>query len=896
LRQPATAAIRCWNLALGVLKLGTAVLREMTMPLADDERLSVRPTLFIALGGTAMEVLERLRHKLLTREWNGQLVGGLDELPQLSFFAFDMSPRYSFRSASKWKTEWRSDELFALSKLPWGMCGRAPDGTRPILTRHPTISPWLEDGAWLDGTGERDRPRQAARLAFFLRREQVEDHLRNKLATLCGRVNEAQPRGVRIDIKIVTSAAGNTGSGVLFDMGYLAQKLGREMLGERLGDVGLWLALRDLFPEQDGGVDRCGATSYAVLAELEYAMKASVPPLHQGWTPGETMPPRPFDWVHLFDATNTAGQHVRRPECFDVVADLLLRDVTEPELARAVHDTAEAGLRWPGEDVVQREPDQTTWTRRLSGLGCAVVETQAHRDLAERKLEAVMMMLDKAVLGDIAPPTSLYEFLEGIERLMATPDSIILHIIAPSKNAPPAPKTIDELLDQASLHGLIPSRLKDLIAAAKAGRNTIERARELVALLRGGLDFFAGGRDERHAEIKRMVREGTSLDSLHAALDDAFTIAGLAGVRHALVTARQRYADTSEHFRQSGEEHKRDADIARESLAAAAAKLGKILAGPRWLIALRLWSVRRLARQIWLAAVTNAKANIFAQTSFALADRYAGFAGEVGEELRGGFGEPQSSGLLGEVDKVEGVVRRTIDDIETRRKALHANNDGAPLFVIGERNTIPPIDQFARELREEAGAIVNADRAWRAPLFDRLDAERMADLVVRLHHAATDVLAKKGFTPETLPDMATTLNQLSQTDIDTLAENLTTAAMPWLHLVPSPLDGLVLDPGAFKPTAYYTLEGTAAAFEASLKHAIQRYAVPAGGGQRCGYNVAAAAPQDRTRLVLMTELAGLPIDTLALLRRWRCAYDQWQREPRLPLHIDKDADRFVLML
>ena len=58
-------------------------------PAETETLLKVRPTVFVALGGTGMEVLLRLRRRILQADWNGTRISALDQFPAASFLYFD---------------------------------------------------------------------------------------------------------------------------------------------------------------------------------------------------------------------------------------------------------------------------------------------------------------------------------------------------------------------------------------------------------------------------------------------------------------------------------------------------------------------------------------------------------------------------------------------------------------------------------------------------------------------------------------------------------------------------------------------------------------------------------------------------------------------------------------
>ena len=54
-----------------------------------DQLLECRPTVFVGLGGTGMEILLRLRRRILQHTWNGNRLSSLSDFPIAAFLYFD---------------------------------------------------------------------------------------------------------------------------------------------------------------------------------------------------------------------------------------------------------------------------------------------------------------------------------------------------------------------------------------------------------------------------------------------------------------------------------------------------------------------------------------------------------------------------------------------------------------------------------------------------------------------------------------------------------------------------------------------------------------------------------------------------------------------------------------
>lgn len=260
-----------------------------------------RPTLFIGLGGTGVKVLTRVKAQ---RQWSP---GGSS--PDVAFLALDTDDTRPVLERESAGTELRCEldrngEFLHLDLLD-------PAG---LVRSSPGEYGWCPDpppsGAIHAGTGG---VRIAGRLALNAHAPEVFRRIRQAAEKLRSTPADFEIEEVGdIDVVLVASLAGGTGSGAFLDLGLFCSNELAHVTSVRAVLVG---------PEtfsKVGMAFRFQANALAALDELDRTMKtveslAVVPPAETGWGfltgAGGGRPHRPpFDAVFLCDARNLDGQ------------------------------------------------------------------------------------------------------------------------------------------------------------------------------------------------------------------------------------------------------------------------------------------------------------------------------------------------------------------------------------------------------------------------------------------------------------------------------------------------------------------------------------------------------------------------------------------------------------
>ncbi|MGH8064134.1 MAG: tubulin-like doman-containing protein [Candidatus Entotheonellia bacterium] len=255
----------------------------------------LRPTLVIGIGGTGYLGVTSVKEKMMQM---------LPELVEEGFVRFQV-------------IDTPSQKIRKLPPSEYFSCG-GYNANRIIDAMHrehtyehirPWFPPTLRPGQISSGA-EGIRP--VGRLCFFLRRRRIEEILVGKMRAL---LDESLPRraaelGVRyitgdgLDIHVISSVCGGTGSGMLLDLVYNLHRW-----AERLTDgvrVDGHLVLPEAF-NVIGSKDKLRKNGYASLAELDYHTRTGEWRADYGDESIELTNQAPFRYIYLLDGQTEEG-------------------------------------------------------------------------------------------------------------------------------------------------------------------------------------------------------------------------------------------------------------------------------------------------------------------------------------------------------------------------------------------------------------------------------------------------------------------------------------------------------------------------------------------------------------------------------------------------------------
>ncbi|MYM89796.1 DUF4339 domain-containing protein [Rugamonas sp. FT82W] len=387
-----------------------------------EQTMDLRPTLFIGIGGTGMEVLMRVRRRILNTLWGGSgartRVDSLAAFPVAQFIQFDLDTGAVIDSGRAQAEDLQydllkfSDEDKIVESFDMDKYSRDDDA----LEKYPHIKEWLSltpkkiRELGIDPTKGAGQIRAVSRLYLFDKYTKVRDKIRLKLRTLkAGLSHERQLNelGLRMEsgkfrIVVVGSVAGGTGSGAFLDMGLMARWLAKAEVDH--ADVELMLFL----PTGYAGAnkDRTEANGYAALMELESAMLGNKGYVGR-WDAYDQpeLPREPYNEVYLIDSGNLATQRTEDiKDVYHMVADALFEDFASGDFARrkrsvAVNQAQHKNFLHDALVPKSRFADmRLSYSKRYSAFGQAVLDTrqEARRDEQAHRWAGAML---KAFFG-----------------------------------------------------------------------------------------------------------------------------------------------------------------------------------------------------------------------------------------------------------------------------------------------------------------------------------------------------------------------------------------------------------------------------------------------------------------------------------------------------------------
>jgi len=407
---------------------------------ADEPLKKVLPTLFIAVGGTGMEIALRVRRRILNNVWgsrnNPLRIASLAEFPLAQFINFDLDASSKTESEKSSDTDPLAnlvkfnDEEKLILKLDMDKYIRT-DGE---LNKYPHIASWFPltrkkalelNITRPEGAGQ---IRSLSRLYFFDKYPLLRPMIEGKIDALISGVsnkNKTDRLGLELQdsslrVVVIASSAGGTGSGSFLDMGYLAKGLANKRI------KGAKVDLCFMLPSGYSGLagSRTEANTYGALMELETCFSQEFQ-FVQGWRKfrevEEFIPTKPYDDVFLFDTINLAMKKTAKKEdVFDMVADILFEDFTSEKFADrkrsiapnqyAVHKTDNLFL-----PVDSKKYGSMTlrYSKAYSAFGQSIIDTQLDQRRDEIACNQVNDML-KVFFGiasdtgggrEVPPPT-----------------------------------------------------------------------------------------------------------------------------------------------------------------------------------------------------------------------------------------------------------------------------------------------------------------------------------------------------------------------------------------------------------------------------------------------------------------------------------------------------------
>jgi len=290
---------------------------------------AVKPTIIIGIGGSGGDVLLRIRKRFFER------YGALQQFPIVSYLWIDTDATDKAIPNSAAISE---QIAFANNEK---LMTTIPDTTQYTsdLNTYPNIKSWFYPGlsklkTMNEGAGQ---IRAYSRLGFYDHYTEIRQAISNAAARVRNVENiEAVREKHRLDVDpsdlqvfIVFSIAGGTGSGMFLDVAFLVKNI---FDGQRVSNVGV-IMMPGLFNPNE---DRVFANGYAALKELEHYSYEHDYQVQWPGSPKLQIQGPPFNYAYMIDRTNAVRQSVEfanRETIFNMIAENIFKDFTQGDFA-----------------------------------------------------------------------------------------------------------------------------------------------------------------------------------------------------------------------------------------------------------------------------------------------------------------------------------------------------------------------------------------------------------------------------------------------------------------------------------------------------------------------------------------------------------------------------------
>ncbi len=891
-------------------------------------KVDLRPTLFIGAGGTGMEVMMRIRRRILSAVWNRHhptRVESIGDFPVARFLHFDLDSNAVIDEGKSQRTDpWYelvrlSDEERLVEPLDLPQYHESDDS----LARFPLIENWMPlrpkklRSLGIDPSKGAGQIRALARLYLFDKYPKLRGRIKGALNFLSSnagieRKENYQRLGLQVDtskfrIVVIASAAGGTGAGSAIDLGWLSKAIARQEVSDSQVDLVLFMPSG----YAKANKERTEANAYATLMELETAMRDMNARVH--WMEPDSIAGTgtPFDDVYFVDTANLANKATLDvKDVYQMVADTLFEDFASADFANRKRSVAvnqqqhKLGPYNPKVPEARFGDMRLSYSRVYSAFGQSVLDTQ--QSLAEdiRAYELAGLMV-KAFFGLVSTDGTAARRAGDQER-----DSFM------REQMDMAERPFDEFPDfrkgTVDVTAFPEYALTNTLLLDRDGRSLLERVeskvqlemdrimasyeiplwREKVAELLPNLERDAireagataetsEDRIKRHTgellgRLKTRVR-----DRLYALLDDRKQ-GGLEFVLSLLeqVKARLLQRDLANAER-NGRRYRDIRDALRtrqveESLNNLSQASG------------RMFGKEAQAREV----MNHLKRDIADYLRFHLLAVSAGQSIEVMRGMSAWLGDPQStdqhgqaqwSGIAGEFQEGRRQVQAMLAAADQRISQLRADarQEHATYIKLAADTTPPPVrltgdvSAWSEEVLLEFGGS--------ARLFPQLGDERLrSELLLKLFRRAQLQLSSQELEqPEPVDPLLERLGALTPQERQRIFGEWIRSAMPWVNARFS---------AEFTPAAdqFKCFIGVGDVGAWRKMEAELRAAVPTGYFH--GDLVSIVNTGFTGRAVCYIELSGYPMTVLRGLPTWRASYQI--ENPKIPTHLHFDATRF----
>lgn len=891
-------------------------------------KVDLRPTLFIGAGGTGMEVMMRIRRRILSAVWNRHhptRVESIADFPVARFLHFDLDNNAVIDEGKSQRTDpWYelvklTDEERLVEPLDLPQYHESDDS----LARFPLIENWMPlrpkklRSLGIDPSKGAGQIRALARLYLYDKYPKLRGRIKGALNVLSSnagieRKENYQRLGLQVDtskfrIVVIASCAGGTGAGSVLDLGWLSKAIARQEVSD--SQVDLVLLMPSGFAKANK--ERTEANAYATLMELETAMRDMNAQVH--WMDPDSITGRgaPFDDVYFVDTANLANKATLDvKDVYQMVADTLFEDFASADFANRKRSVAVNQQQHKLGPYNPRVPEQRfgdmrlSYSKAYSAFGQAVLDTQQslRDDIRAYELAGLMVKAFFGLVGtdgaaarragDQERDSFMREQMDMAER----PFDIFPDFRKGTVDVTPFPEyalTGTLLLDKDGrlLLERVESKVQlevDRIMASYDIKQWREKVAELLPQLERDAIREAGATAETSEDrIKRHTTEVTARiktrvrDRLYALLDDRKQ-GGLEFVLSLLeqVKARLSQRDIGNAER-NGRRYRDIRDALRTRQVEESLNNLSQAAG-------RLFGKEPQAREV----MNHLKRDIADYLRFHLLAVSAGQSIEVMRNMSAWLGEPQApdehgnaqwSGIAGEFQEGRRMVAAMLQAADQRISQLRADaRQEHATYIKLAGDTLPPPVRLTGDVSAWSEEVL-LEFGGSARLFPQLGDERLrADLLLKLFRRAQLQLSSQELEqPEPVDPLLASLSSMSPQERGRVFAEWIRSAMPWVNARFS---------AEFTPNAdqFKCFIGVGDVGAWRRMEAELRAAVPTGYFH--GELLSIVNTGISGKAVCYIELSGFPMTVLRGLPTWRASYQI--ENPKIPTHLHFDATRF----
>ncbi|NVI81201.1 tubulin-like doman-containing protein [Janthinobacterium sp. BJB401] len=908
-----------------------------------DKIIELRPTLFIGIGGTGMQVLMRVRRRVLNTLWGGAgnrtRIEGLADFPIAQFIHFDLDNGAVIESGESQAKDLQFDQVKftdddkVVESFDMDKYSRDEDS----LEKYPHIKEWLPltpqriRELRFDMSSGAGQIRAVSRLYFFDKYAKIRDKIRLKLKALkAGLSHERQlaELGLRMEtnrfrIVIVGSVAGGTGSGSFLDMGLLARWLARSEVGA--ADVELMLFLPTGYTKANK--DRVEANGYAALMELESAMMGNKGYVGR-WDAYDRpeLTREPYSEVYLIDSGNLAQQHTKDvSDVYHMVADSLFEDFASADFARAkrsiaVNQAQHKNSLYNAPVPQDRFGDMRLYfSKRFSSFGMAVLDTrqEAARDERAHRWAGAMLQAFFGVGGtdagaNRATDTQRDNFLAANMFLKGTPFSDFPEFSDKSIELKRSSgdfidfRVVDELLEDRHGHLLagVENRVNTRINDIRTGFDRSEwpaQVRDAMKHLERDAvrdqDSTADTTEDRISKRRREVLEDVKKvvrDQLYGYLDNK-EFGGLEYVLSLVEQIKDRIeapgsgltaqiGNNAERYREIKEAvRSREYERLLNNLEQTRSTFGFLSNGEKQAGVV----MDHLRTEMANALKFHLRAKAADESVLLLGELSRWLGNRVGVDAQG---RAQWNGLVGELQTGREGVLAMLAELKTANTILQKDLDKehATLIVIPvtEKDIALPSAATLRQWADEAFKDMGGSKA----LFPMLGEPAQRGLILaKVTRMAENMIATAGLTEGATSTPDPLFEALEQMDVSERLDRfrkLLACSMPWIDANMAGDFTVVSD--QFKCVIGVA---NAAAFKAKFGAELES-CMPTQVGITVN-QLEIVETGIRGRAVCYCELAGVPMTVLRGLEGWRTSYRKEGDNDKAPTHTHIDPTQFT---